>query len=67
MSKVHIISGPPEEAPTPVGKAVIKGQGSVPYVSPKESPGPDTEKGIIIKGKKKGMRSALRGGRFKSC
>ena len=67
MSKVHIISGPGEEPPTPVGKAVIKGQGSVPYVSPKESPGPDTEKGIIIKGKKKGMRSALRGGRFQSC
>ena len=67
MSKVHIISGPGEEPPTPVGKAVIKGQGSVPYISPKESPGPDTEKGIIIKGKKKGMRSALRGGRFQSC
>jgi len=35
MSKVHIISGPGEDAPKPVGKAVIKGQGSVPYVSPK--------------------------------
>jgi|TARA_R110000824_G_scaffold141878_1_gene308743 hypothetical protein len=67
MSKVHIISGPGEAAPTPVGKAVIKGQGSVPYSSPKESAAPDTAKGIMITGKKKGMRAALRGGRFKSC
>ena len=67
MSKVHIISGPGEDAPKPVGKAVIEGQGSVPYVSPKESPGPDTAKGIMVTGKKKGMRSALRGGRYKSC
>lgn len=67
MSKVHIISGPGEDAPKPVGKAVIEGQGSVPYSSPKESAAPNTAKGIMVTGNKKGMRGALRGGRFKSC
>ena len=67
MSKVHIISGPGEDAPKPVGKAVIEGQGSITYSSPKESPGPNTAKGIMVTGKKKGMRGALRGGSYKSC
>ena len=67
MSKVHIISGPAKRTPTAVGKAIIDGQGSIPYPSPKESAAPNTAKGITVTGKKKGMRSALRGSRFKSC
>jgi|TARA_R100001377_G_scaffold83728_1_gene65768 hypothetical protein len=67
MSKVHIISGPGEDAPKPVSKLVVDGQGSIPYSSPVASKAPNTEKGIMVKGKKKGMRAALRGGSFKSC
>jgi hypothetical protein len=67
MSRVHIISGPAGKTPKVTGKAIIDGQGSIPYPSPKESAAPDTEDGIMITGKKKGMRSALRGSRFKSC
>ena len=58
MSRVHIISGPAGKTPKATGKAIIDGQGSIPYPNPKESAAPDTEDGIMITGKKKGMRSA---------
>jgi|TARA_R100001510_G_scaffold14122_1_gene11282 hypothetical protein len=67
MSKVHIISGPGEDAPTPVSKLVIDGQGSIPYSTAVEEATPNIETGKMVSGKKKGMRAALRGGKFKSC
>ena len=40
---------------------VIKDQGTVPYNGPKNMATPNTEKGIVSKGVKKGMGAALRG------
>ena len=68
MSKVHIISGPGEDAPKPVSKLIVDGQGSIPYSTLVE------EATLLIlkwekwlRVRKKGMRAALRGGNFKSC
>jgi hypothetical protein len=53
--------------PKPVNKAVIEGQGSIPYESAKSVKTPNTEMGSCTTGKKKGMGAALRGSRYKSC
>ena len=63
MGVVKIISGS-VEAPTPQNKAVIKGQGSIPYAKTIEEKTPDIGKAKITTGKKRGMGAALRGGRF---
>ena len=46
---------------------VIDGQGSIPYSTSVEEATPNIETGKMVSGKKKGMRAALRGGKFKSC
>lgn len=65
--KVKVNGAPAESAPKPVNKAVIQGQGSIPYASAKDEKTPDTAMGKITTGKKKGMGAALRGSRFTSC
>ena len=67
MSKVHIISGPAEAPPKPVNKAVIGGQGSIPFAKLIPEKTPNTEEGKIFRGKKRGMGAALRGSRYMSC
>jgi len=63
MGVVKIISGPVEAA-KPQNKAVIKGQGSIPYAKTTEEKTPDIGKAKITTGKKRGMGAAQRGGRF---
>lgn len=58
---------PGVDAPKPVNKAVIEGQGSIPYAQLKAQKTPNTEMGSCTTGKKKGMGAALRGSRYKSC
>lgn len=65
--KVKVNGAPAASAPKPVNKAVIKGQGSIPYASAKAEKTPNTAMGKITAGKKKGMGAALRGSRFTSC
>ena len=67
MSSVKIVSGPGADAPAPQNYAAIKGQGKLPYAEIKEEATPNTAKGIMIKGKKRGMGDAERGGSFRSC
>lgn len=62
--KVKIVSGPGADAPKPVNKAVIDGQGSIPYCEMKEEKTPNTAKATSSTGKKRGMGAALRGGRY---
>ena len=56
MSTVKIISGPGANAPAPQNYAEIK-----------EEKTPNTAKGIVVKGKKRGMGEAERGGSYRSC
>ena len=65
--RVKVNGVPPVKAPTPVAKADIKGQGSIPYAVAKEEKTPDTATGKSTTGKKRGMGAALRGSRFTSC
>ena len=65
--KVKIDGAPAANAPTPVNKAVIDGQGSIPYASLKAEKTPDIAMGKKTTGKKRGMGAALRGSRFTSC
>jgi hypothetical protein len=46
---------------------VIKDQGFVPYNPPKTVNTPSVAKGTIVRGKKKGMGAALRGGNYISA
>ena len=62
MSTVKIVSGPGANAPAPQNYADIKGQGKI-----KEEKTPNTAKGIMVKGKKRGMGEAERGGSYRSC
>ena len=64
---VKIVSGPIKSPPTPVNKAEIKGQGSIPYAQLKEEKTPNTAVGKITRGTKRGMGAAERGGRYTSC
>lgn len=64
MKKVKCSGAPGAEPPKPVNKAVIDGQGSIPYATLKEEKTPDIAKGKITTGKKRGMGAALRGSRF---
>ena len=66
MASVKIVSGAGNDAPKPVNKAVIDGQGSIPYATLKEEKTPNTAKGVRVSGKSKGMGMA-RGGSFSCC
>jgi len=63
MGVVKIISGP-VEAPKPQNKAVIQGQGSIPYAKATKEKTPNIGKAKITTGQKRGMGAAQRGGRF---
>ena len=63
MGVVKIISGP-VEAPKPENKAVIKGQGSIPYPKATQRKTPNIGKAKITKGQKRGTGAAQRGGSF---
>ena len=63
MGVVKIISGP-VEAPEPENKAIIKGQGSIPYPKATQRKTPNIGKAKITKGQKRGMGAAQRGGSF---
>ena len=67
MSSVKIVRGPGADAPAPQNYADIKGQGKIPYAKIKQEATPNTAKGIMIKGKKRGMGEAERGGSYRSC
>ena len=65
--KVKVNGAPPKNPPTPVAKAQIQGQGSIPYAVAKEEKTPNTMMCKSTTGKKRGMGAALRGSRFTSC
>lgn len=65
--KVRCCGAPAMDAPKPVNKAVIEGQGSIPYAYCKPEKTPDTEFGKVTRGKKRGMGAALRGSSFVSA
>ena len=67
MGSVKIVSGPGGKAPTPQNFADIKGQGKIPYGKITEEKTPNTAKGIMVRGKKRGMGEAERGGSYRSC
>ena len=67
MSSVKIVSGTVGKGPTPQNYADIKGQGKIPYGKITEEKTPNTAKGIMVKGKKRGMGEAERGGSYRSC
>ena len=64
MSRVKVNGMTPKEPPTPVNKADIEGQGSIPYASAVEEATPDTMFAKVTTGTKRGMGAALRGSRF---
>jgi hypothetical protein len=64
MSKVKFQGTTPSEPPTPVVKADIENQGSIPYAVATEETTPNTMVAKITRGKKRGMGAALRGGDF---
>jgi len=65
--KVKCNGAPGKNPPKPVAKAVIDGQGSIPYAMAKEEKTPNTAVGKVTTGKKRGMGAALRGSRFTSA
>lgn len=65
--KVKVDGAPPKNPPKAVAKAVIQGQGSIPYAVAKEQKTPNIAMGKSTTGKKRGMGAALRGSRFTSC
>tara|TARA_R100000388_G_C7224256_1_gene150828 strand:- start:528 stop:737 length:210 start_codon:yes stop_codon:yes gene_type:complete len=65
--KVKVNGAPPKDPPKPVNKAVIDGQGSIPYAQAVEEKTPDTMFAKVTTGKKRGMGAALRGSRFTSA
>ena len=65
--KVKVNGAPPAKAPAPVNKAIIKGQGSIPYAKIVNEKTPNTAKGIKTMGTSRGMGAMLRGGKFSSC
>ena len=67
MSAVKIHGARIKEPPKPVAKAIIQGQGSIPYPTPKEEKTPNVSEGKIFRGKKRGMGAAERGSRYISC
>ena len=67
MSAVKIHGAPIKEPPKPVAKAIIQGQGSIPYPTPKEEKTPNVSEGKIFRGKKLGMGAAERGSLYISC
>jgi hypothetical protein len=67
VSKVKFSGGPIKQPPKPVGKAEIKGQGSIPYAQTIDTPTPDTMFAKVTTGKKRGMGAAERGSRFTSA
>lgn len=65
--KVRCCGAPAMDAPKPVNKAEIQGQGSIPYAYCKDEKTPSTEMGKVTRGKKRGMGAALRGSRYMSA
>ncbi len=63
-SKVKYMGAAPGKTPAASNKAVIQGQGSIPFGGPKDVATPNTAKGVSVTGKKRGMGAALRGDRF---
>jgi hypothetical protein len=62
--KVKYMGSAPGKVPAASKKAVIDGQGSIPFGSFKDVATPNTAKGISTTGTKRGMGAALRGGQF---
>lgn len=67
MKKVKCSGAPGKNPPKAVNKAVIDGQGSIPYATLTEEKTPNTMVGKVTTGKKRGMGAALRGSRFTSA
>ncbi len=66
-SKVKVNGAPAGKTPAAVNKAIIKGQGSIPYAKTVQEKTPNTAKGIKTTGTSRGMGAMLRGGKFSSC
>jgi len=66
MSCVKIVTGMPE-APAAKNYADIKGQGKIPYAKTVVEKTPNIGSGIMVKGKKRGMGAAERGGNYSCC
>lgn len=62
--KVKYMGSAPGKVPAASKKAVIDGQGSIPYGVSEDVATPNTAKGVSGTGTKRGMGAALRGGRF---
>ena len=67
MKTVKCTGTTPGKAPKATNYADIKGQGKIPYAQTVEEKTPDTAKGIVTKGKSRGMGAMLRGGDFTIC
>ena len=52
--KVKVNGAPPKDPPKPVNKAVIDGQGSIPYAQAVEEKTPDITFAKVTTGKKRG-------------
>jgi hypothetical protein len=64
--KVNYMGAAPGKTAAASKKAVIAGQGSIPYSDVKDIATPNTAKGSPTTGQKRGMGAALRGGKFSS-
>jgi hypothetical protein len=67
MRTVKVNGTAPGKAPAATNYADIKDQGRIPYAQATEEKTPNTEKGIVTKGKSRGMGAMLRGGDFTIC
>tara|TARA_R110000868_G_scaffold119_4_gene1245 strand:+ start:6914 stop:7120 length:207 start_codon:yes stop_codon:yes gene_type:complete len=64
--KVNYKGAAPGKTPPAVNKAIIGGQGSIPFSGSEKVATPKTSEGITTTGQKRGMGAALRGGRYTS-
>lgn len=62
--RVKYMGSKPSDAPKPSKRAIIDGQGSIPFCTMTEMATPKTAKGISTTGTSRGMGAALRGGRY---
>jgi hypothetical protein len=62
--RVKFMGSTPSAAPKPSKKAVIEGQGSIPFDTSKTVATPNTAKAMSSTGTKRGMGAAERGGRY---
>jgi hypothetical protein len=61
---VKIMGSPMNKDPKIETEAVIEGQGKIPYCIKEDVKTPNASEAISMTGKKRGMGSALRGGRY---